>query len=294
MKPNLSPRDLADAVGVSQSSIKRWVDDGRLRASRTAGGHRRISRTEALRFVRQQRMALVRPEILGLPDMAGVTSSLPPLPEVHRMLFRFLKEGAAAEASSLLLALYLAGHAPAEIMDGPVREAMHAIGEIWHDQSDGIFFEHRATTIIIDALNQLRHYAEPDGGGPLLAMGASPSGDPYFVPTLMAATVLAIAGIETTNLGPDTPVPSLREAVARHRPMLTWLSVTNAVEPGRLSVEIDQLAQEVAAWRGIVVVGGQGVSRLSLQSRDDLHLASTMAELGALAHGLLHAGTPSR
>lgn len=291
MKPNLSPRDLADAVGVSQSSIKRWVDDGRLRASRTAGGHRRISRSEALRFVRQQRMALVRPEILGLPDMAAVTSSLPPIDEVHSMMFRFLREGAGAEAASLLLALYLAGHAPAEIMDGPVRQAMHEIGEIWYQDEAGIFYEHRATAIVIDALNQLRHYAEPDQPEALVAMGASPSGDPYFVPTQMASTVLAISGMQTINLGPNTPIASLRDAARRHRPVLIWVSVTNADDCDTLGNELNALADEVAGWSGIMVVGGQGVRKLSLRSRDDLHIASTMAELSALSRGLRRAAT---
>jgi len=37
----LSPRELAEALGVSESSLKRWVDAGKIAASRTEGGHRR-------------------------------------------------------------------------------------------------------------------------------------------------------------------------------------------------------------------------------------------------------------
>ena len=33
MKPVLSPRELAEAIGVSESSIKRWIDDGVIQAS---------------------------------------------------------------------------------------------------------------------------------------------------------------------------------------------------------------------------------------------------------------------
>ncbi|MEO6025381.1 MAG: helix-turn-helix domain-containing protein, partial [Candidatus Binatia bacterium] len=66
----LSTRSLAHALGVSESSIKRWVDDGTIRSARTVGGHRRIPRVDAIRFVRATRASVVHPEILGLA--AGV------------------------------------------------------------------------------------------------------------------------------------------------------------------------------------------------------------------------------
>ena len=50
MESLLSPREVAVALGVSESSVKRWVDLGELAALRTAGGHRRITRAEAVRF----------------------------------------------------------------------------------------------------------------------------------------------------------------------------------------------------------------------------------------------------
>ena len=53
MKPLLSPRELAQAIGVSESSLKRWADAGQIRVARTAGGHRRISIADAVRFIRE-------------------------------------------------------------------------------------------------------------------------------------------------------------------------------------------------------------------------------------------------
>ena len=65
MKPLLSPKDLAQAIGVSESSIKRWVDNGEIQATKTAGGHRRIPISEAVRFLRETRSGLVNPEAIG-------------------------------------------------------------------------------------------------------------------------------------------------------------------------------------------------------------------------------------
>ncbi|MGZ3380029.1 MAG: excisionase family DNA-binding protein, partial [Isosphaeraceae bacterium] len=47
---HLKTRMVAKALGLSVSTIKRWVDSGTIHAVRTAGRHRLIPRTEAIRM----------------------------------------------------------------------------------------------------------------------------------------------------------------------------------------------------------------------------------------------------
>ncbi|MED5508142.1 MAG: DNA-binding protein, partial [Planctomycetota bacterium] len=54
------------AIGMSESSLKRWVDRGLLESTRTAGGHRRIRVKEAVRFIRDRQLVVSAPEKLGL------------------------------------------------------------------------------------------------------------------------------------------------------------------------------------------------------------------------------------
>ena len=42
----MSPVRAAALIGVSESTLKRWVDAGHIRAEKTAGGHRRIAATD--------------------------------------------------------------------------------------------------------------------------------------------------------------------------------------------------------------------------------------------------------
>ncbi|MBK6463401.1 MAG: helix-turn-helix domain-containing protein [Myxococcales bacterium] len=52
-KEELSPREVAKALGVSESAVKRWCDDGLLPFERTPGGHRRVPSHAVLRFARE-------------------------------------------------------------------------------------------------------------------------------------------------------------------------------------------------------------------------------------------------
>jgi molybdopterin-binding protein len=51
----LTPRAAADRLGVAYSTLKRWVHAGRVRTTRTEGGHHRISEAEIERLLARRR-----------------------------------------------------------------------------------------------------------------------------------------------------------------------------------------------------------------------------------------------
>ena len=55
MRTTLSTRELAEALGTSESSIKRWVDNGRLRGARFRGGTGRQHQQEQRQASHQSR-----------------------------------------------------------------------------------------------------------------------------------------------------------------------------------------------------------------------------------------------
>jgi excisionase family DNA binding protein len=280
----LSPKELALALGVSESSMKRWVDDGRIVAGRTAGGHRRIRVTDAIRFVREAGATVVHPEMLGLPDLNEEDVQV--ATDDASRLEAYLMEGKADEARGLVMSMYLAGRSVADICDGPIQTAMEHIGAIWQHNEEGIFIEHRASEICIQVLNQLRFVLEIPQPA-LAAVGGAAPGDPYILPTLAASTVLAGEGFASVNLGPNTPIESSRMAAHLHQACLVWLSLSLEQIPRSLKDDVIDLADELASIAANLVIGGRQSNRLAaLASHPNITLIGSMSELAAFSRGI--------
>ncbi len=250
----LSPRDLGHAIGVSESTVKRWIDGGRLRVMRTPGGHRRIPIGETIRFIREQRCDIDRPELLGIEPgtvesgLAGEALAAP--------LTTALEAGDEAQARRLVTGAFLAGQAVADLGDLAIRPALQRIGELWRHGDDGIAIEHHAVQILAGVLERLRAMLPHPGPDAPTAIGAGPSGDPYHLPSAMAALVLAERGWRTMNLGPDTPRAAFLSALGRHRPKLAWCSVCAPPSPG-LGDDLAVLARHGMRIGTRLVVGGR-------------------------------------
>lgn len=289
LKELLSPRDLAEAVGVSESTVKRWADDGHLRATRTAGGHRRIPLPEAVRFVRDARLPVVRPGALGLGDLAA-ESPIRPDESPEGALMQLLLGGSAADVRGLVLSLYLSGWSVGGLVDGPVRYALGRIGELWRERpSEGIFLEHRATDWCMQALLQLQRTFPVERGSRHAALGGAVAGDPYVLPSLAVGLCLHSLGYAAQNLGPDTPFAAFREALDHGHPTLVWLSASRVERRARLSEELAAFVADALDEGAQVVVGGREAHLLDLPPSPRVHRCEGLVQLEGLARGLASA-----
>lgn len=280
----ISPKEFAEAITASESSIKRWVDDGRIRAQKTSGGHRRITREEAIRFIRHNRIDVVNGYVIGFPDVDVYSSIEKPSGNDVECLYALLKDGRAQEARGFLQTLFLQGHELPAIYDGPMKDAMSRLGELWVHDKDGICVEHVATDICIQAVNQFRMLFENNHEGPLAYGGAAP-GDPYILPSLMAVSVLGAEGLRAVNLGPDSPVDAYLRVIENQKPSLLWISVS--VTQRGVMGEIARIAEAAHEAGVLVLMGGAAIDALKKASLPGVQFGSSMAELAAFARGML-------
>jgi len=279
MKLHLTPRELGAAIGVSNSSLKRWVDSGQIQAPRTAGGHRRIPIAEAIRFIRDSGLEVVQPESLGLVHVAMGDEPT----SIQSTLYDMFVEGKSSEARSCIISQYLAGSSFAHLCDQIIRPVLQHVGDLWEHKEEGIQIEHQAVDICVQTINQLRMMVPERTKAPIAVGGAAP-GDPYILPSLMAATTLAFEGWTEVNLGPNTPYRVIRMAAQRAGAKLAWLSVS-IFENDEALKGIDAFARDLSEDGIQLVIGGRGLPR-HLPGAEYMHRAESMAELAAFSNGV--------
>src|ERR1041385_2092826 len=104
--PYVSTAQVAEALGVGISTVKRWVDQGILPAHKTPGGHRKILLSDVARVVRGGDFPRLDLGRLGLPP-AGAE---PPDPRsLSAAMLAALKRGEAEALRSLLQGAHRSG-----------------------------------------------------------------------------------------------------------------------------------------------------------------------------------------
>src|SRR5438067_973177 len=122
----LSTAETADALGVSVSTVKRWVDEGVLPAHRTAGGHRKLLRAEVL--------ALARRGELPRGDLAAgaVPADRDAEPgSIAAPLEDALLRGDGEQVRALVRRAYDAGMPIEMLADRVISPAMAKVGHDW-------------------------------------------------------------------------------------------------------------------------------------------------------------------
>lgn len=282
----VSPKQVARAIGVSESSLKRWCDKGLIDAHRTAGGHRRMRIDEVIQFVRTQNFQLAQPELLGLPATTGRSTWT--LDRACEKLREALVAGEEDVCRQIVLDVYLAQQPLSIICDQVIAAAFHRIGELWQCREVEVYEERRSCEICLRLVHELRHLVrQPPADGPT-ALGATLDGDPYTLAVSMGELVLREAGWNAASLGHMLPFETLQTAIRRHKPKLFWLSVSSIREADRFSAEMAKLAQVARRQTTRLVAGGRALTPEVRKSLAGWTVCDTFEQLAALARTLHH------
>jgi methanogenic corrinoid protein MtbC1 len=172
-----------------------------------------------------------------------------------------LKRGDSEVLRSLLRRAHRSGLAIETLADAVVAPAMRRLGHEWAEGRVDVWQEHRGTQLCAAALYEIRAaLAVPANGTRPLALGGGPEGDPYLLANLLAEMALMGLGWEVVNLGPNTPLPSFRAALAQTRPRLLWLSASHLVDPASFLGQYRELYEEALRLGTAVAVGGQALT----------------------------------
>jgi MerR family transcriptional regulator, light-induced transcriptional regulator len=281
-----STTEVAAALGVSVTTVKRWVDGRILPAHRTPGGHRKVLTADVVRLVRESHFPRA-----DLTRLYGAEP--PPLPadsaELCATLTAAVDAGDADRVRELIVGGYRAGLSVEELADRVISPAFVHVGHEWQAGRMGVLAEHRLTQAAVSAVYELRGMLRAPGGPDRpVAVGGAPEHDHYLLATLLAQLTLADGGWDAINLGPHTPTGAFRSAVEDLRPELVWVSVSHLAEPARFVTEFNDLCQFCAANGVAVAVGGRGLTAELRAKLTYTAFGDGLTQLLAFARSLHH------
>lgn len=271
--------DLTEAarrLGVHYMTAYRYVRLGRLPATRSRGRW------------------WINPE-----DLAGVT----PGPERRRgradqprrghpsrgyatRLEDRLVAGDEPGAWAVVEAALASGADPTQVVLHTIGPAMRAIGDGWESGRLSVFDEHRATAVAVRVLGRLGPLFRRPGrsGGTVLLAGVA--GDPHALPVALTADVLRGAGFAVIDLGSNTPVEAVVDAVVAS-PELVAVGVSVSADGHATAARRTAAAVRRARPGTPVAMGGPAIPDLATARFLGADLwAADAAEFATVLRGL--------
>lgn len=252
-----STAGVARALGVSVTTVKRWVDDGILPAHRTPGGHRKLMMADVVRLARDGN--LPQADLTQLDPRWAATTPADPARRSHD-LADMIRAGDAAAVRAIIHRSYQAGM-PIEILaDDVIAPALARVGHEWETGRIDVMHEHRGTQLVTGAVYELKAAIERAADrGRCVAVGGAIELDHYVLPSLLAQVALLDAGWEAVNLGPNTPFFSFRRALDELSPRLVWVSVSYLAQPQGFEREYTEFFEFAQSRNVAVAVGGRAL-----------------------------------
>lgn len=313
---HFSPKEVAHRLGVSESSVKRWLDQGVVPVLRTAGGHRRVSEESLDELLNQLKTTVGFPRLSVQPgesepiaergavaptrsdssvasvpdplpswDFARHPEGPPALKEISDGFTEALMLGREEDCFRMADRLVASGFPMATAVDLLATTAMHCLGRRWEQGEMAIYQERRACGIVIDLIQRLKQRLPVAQGGPV-AIGGTTEGDHYELPTALVELSLCERGWQAVSLGCNLPVSEFLAAVAEYRPRVLWISLSHIWDEERLVADFNQLAAGIPKETAILIGGRAATDTLRPRLRYTSHCDS-LRNLAGLADTLM-------
>lgn len=255
-----SPSDIAAMLGVNESSVKRWTNEGLISCFKTPGGHRKYRLSDVAEFVRAQGYKPVGLELASFSAeesmrfrFAALERRFDFLADGYRML---ALEGDAERLTELARHLYNSGISFAEICDRIIQPAMKRIGGEWDHGKLDINREHVASHATIGMLGRLQPLLRrlPAQG---IALCATLAGDMHEIPLLCVRILLEMEGWRPIYVGGNIPADSIGESIRENNPAIVCLSATLRRAPEEFIVSLEELRRLTGGVSYELILGGK-------------------------------------
>jgi MerR family transcriptional regulator, light-induced transcriptional regulator len=262
-KTVISTIDVARLFNVTETTVKRWADEGNLHCQKTPGGHRKFQIRNVIEFAERNNF-----EPIGVLTLPGGEGQDAPVQvailnrDFPSLVGTFVEKALSPDRSDLYVFFsFLYEHRIAlwEIYDLILRPGMSEIGDRWIRGEIGVSQEHRASYETLDALAKLQNeilIKTPTGESVVFAC---PGEELHEIGLRCAANIFESEGWQTHYLGARTPPDAVIVAATELKPAVVALSVTQGHDAETLLLDLRRIADALTTMGMRLIVGGSGV-----------------------------------
>lgn len=289
-KTILSTTGVARLFNVTETTVKRWADEGTLKCQKTPGGHRKFDVKHVVEFATANGMEPVGTLALEDDTFSSAIQVAVLARDFSALSNIFVEKAMSVDRHDLyefLSYLYQHRFGLWEMYDLVVRPGLYEIGDRWKSKEIDIYREHRASHETLDAMAKLQAeiFRSPAVGKQ--AVCACLDDEQHDIGLRCAANILEAKGWSVHYLGGLTPYRSIVESVKEVRPEIVCLSVTYAEFTSGDVGRLKDLRRLIHRAGGNLILGGQKIPAKCIDSGCCDAVFHSMKELAEFVHDLL-------
>ena len=299
MNTVLSTHEVAALFNVTETTVKRWADEGQIQCSKTLGGHRKFELNNIIKFAENNEISLtgVLPPPIGAAQqeqlqLGVLTRNYQKIADV------FLQEALQSDREGLteLLLYLLKHHIPfCIIADEIIRPALVQVGDLWEKGKISIHQEHLASQAVTEALIRIAPEVHRKPSNGLSAAFACVEGELHDIGLRCLAYSFESEGWKIYYLGANTPMDSISSFVNLLKPEMVALSFTMMENKEIMKNDFQILSNDIRSYGGKIIFGGsniQGISEADLYCDRIVRSASEALEFARDAFQLKRGPKP--
>ncbi len=233
----ISTKQAAQALNVSESSIKRWIDDGSITAIRTPGGHRRITLENFDHFLQTTGLKVVNFQHLGLDN-----SALTKTEEGISTFAQSLLDGDIFALRQSIQRTILSGASSPQICDELIYPAFQKVRQQCSHPSEECRVLHRAIELIRRLLHEITR--ESNNSKSMKIVFADIGYEVDALPTYLAQYVVS-ERTTPLQLGAQVPLEVLVGALKTWQPKILWISASGPFAKKKVDAYMEKLLTHI-------------------------------------------------
>ncbi|MBP7006468.1 MAG: helix-turn-helix domain-containing protein [Candidatus Pacebacteria bacterium] len=248
---HFTPPQLASIFEVNETTIKRWIWNGKLKANLTIGGHYRVSKDQLNIFFKKYPQISKNSYVIRRYNREK-NKKIGEWEEYYELILINKHE----EAFKLLQSLYVSGNDITVIIDNYFVPVLWKIGFEYNKGSISIYEEHRMSFRINEHLSRFEQFAKRNIKKSKKAILLCAKGENHIIPLQMLNLVLSKNNWDTHVLGVNISYEELEKAVNKIKPNM--ICITKSYTEDNPNKYLEKTSILAKRKKMLITLGGSG------------------------------------